>query len=134
MHEFALAEALIARAAEAAAAGGLTSVTRVEVRIGELQDVDQDAFATGLEVLRAEEPALASAEFVFEPWPAELTCRRCGHRWPLAESRAALPPDEQEAVHLLPEVVHVYVTCPRCSSPDFEISGGRGVALAAITG
>ncbi len=134
MHEFALAEAVIARAAEAAAAGGMTTVTRVDVRIGELQDVDEEAFALGLDVLRSEAPALATAEFVFEPWPAELKCRLCDHLWPLAESRAALPPDEQEAVHLLPEVVHVYVSCPRCSSPDFEIIGGRGVALAAITG
>lgn len=134
MHEFALAEAVIAKAAEVAAARGMATVTRVDVRIGELQDVDREAFAMGLDVLRTEAPALAAAEFVFEPWPAELTCRRCNHQWPLAESRAALPADEQEAIHLLPEVVHVYVTCPRCSSPDFEIIGGRGVALAAITG
>jgi Zn finger protein HypA/HybF involved in hydrogenase expression len=31
-------------------------------------------------------------------------------------------------------MAHVYVKCPSCESPDFEVLEGRGVILASITG
>lgn len=133
MHEWALAEAVIVKAAEVAQANGLASVSRVEVRIGELQAIDREAFEFGLGLLRAEHPVMAGAAFSIEPDPAELRCRRCGRGWFLVESLSALPEEDREAIHLLPEVVHLYVTCPACGSPDFEVLTGRGVSLAAVS-
>jgi hydrogenase nickel incorporation protein HypA/HybF len=79
-------------------------------------------------------PELADARFTFETDRARCACRPCGHAWALEESLAALPEDERETIHLLPEVVHLYVRCPACSSVDFAIVGGRGVSLVAVNG
>jgi hydrogenase nickel incorporation protein HypA/HybF len=42
--------------------------------------------------------------------------------------------ETSEAVHFVPEMAHVYLKCPKCGSPDFEIAEGRGVWLASIKG
>jgi hydrogenase nickel incorporation protein HypA/HybF len=134
MHEWALAEAVVATAAEAARAQGIVAVREVVVGLGELQGVDRGAFEFGLSIIRADDARLADARFTFETDPARLACRPCGHTWALRESLAMLPEEDREAIHLLPEVVHIYVSCPACSSPDFAIVGGRGISLIAVTG
>lgn len=134
MHEWALAEAVVAKAAEVARERGIATVSEVVIALGELQDVDRPAFEQGLSIVRRDAPELASARFVFETDHARCACRPCGHAWELRESLDALPEDERESIHLLPDVVHLYVTCPACSSPDFAIVGGRGVSLVSIDG
>jgi hydrogenase nickel incorporation protein HypA/HybF len=42
--------------------------------------------------------------------------------------------DESEAIHFLPEVAFVHTRCPKCKSPDFEITKGRGVTITSIKG
>lgn len=134
MHEWALAEAVVAKTAEVARERGIAAVREVVVALGELQDVDRDAFEFGLTTSRAGVPELVDARFVFEVDPARCECRVCGQAWMLGDSLAALPEDERESVHLLPEVVHLYVACPACASPDFAVVGGRGVSLVAVDG
>jgi hydrogenase nickel incorporation protein HypA/HybF len=134
MHEWALAEAVVAKTVEVARERGIAAVREVVVALGELQDVDRSAFEFGLTANRGDAPELADARFVFEVDPARCQCRVCGHAWMLADSLAALPEDDRESIHLLPEVVHLYVTCPVCASPDFAIVGGRGVSLVAVNG
>jgi len=134
MHEWALAEAVVGKAAEVARERGIATVSEVVIALGELQDVDRLAFEQGLSIVQRDAPELANARFAFETDLARCACRPCGHAWTLRESLAGLPEDERESIHLLPEVVHFYVTCPACSSPDFAIVGGRGVSLVAING
>jgi len=134
MHEWALAEAVVAKTVEVARERGIAAVREVVVALGELQDVDRSAFEFGLTANRGDALELADARFVFQVDPARCACRPCGHEWALQESLAALPEDDRESIHLLPEVVHLYVTCPVCSSPDFAIVGGRGVSLVAVNG
>jgi len=134
MHEWALAEAVVAKAAEVARERGLATVSEVVIALGELQAVDRSAFEFGLSVAQREVPELADARFAFETDLARCSCRPCGHAWALQDSLAALPEDERENIHLLPEVVHLYVSCPACSSPDFAFLGGRGVSLVAVNG
>jgi hydrogenase nickel incorporation protein HypA/HybF len=134
MHEWALAEAVVAKAAEVARERGLATVTEVVIALGELQAVDRSAFEFGLSAAQRQVPELADARFTFETDRARCACRPCGHAWALEESLAALPEDERETIHLLPEVVHLYVRCPACSSVDFAIVGGRGVSLVAVNG
>lgn len=133
MHEWALAEAVILKASEVAEKADLPSVSRVELSIGELQAIDRDSFEFGLGLLRSDYPLLSGAVFSLDPEPAQLRCRRCGHAWYLAESAAGLPEEDREAIHLLPEAVHLYVTCPACGSPDFEVLSGRGVSLISVS-
>jgi hydrogenase nickel incorporation protein HypA/HybF len=134
MHEWALAEAVVAKAAEVARERGIATVREVVIALGELQSVDRSAFEFGLSAAQREAPRLTDARFTFETDLARCACRTCGHAWTLQDSLAALPEGERETIHLLPEVVHLYVTCPACSSPDFAIVGGRGVSLVSING
>jgi hydrogenase nickel incorporation protein HypA/HybF len=53
MHEVAVAEALLQRAAEAAERAGLTVVQSVGVRVGELSGVAPQALAFAFEMLRS---------------------------------------------------------------------------------
>lgn len=134
MHEWALAEAVVAKATDVARERGIVAVREVVIALGELQAVDRSAFELGLSIIQRDAPELADAQFIFEAEPARCACRPCGHAWALRDSLADLPEDERESVHLLPEVVHLYVTCPACSSPDFAVVGGRGVSLIAVNG
>jgi len=130
MHEWALAEAVIAAASQIAEKEQLKRVTEVKIKIGEMQQIERDIFDFALSQLR---PAkLRKARFEVETEKAELKCRVCGHEWPFSENR--LDTNSAEAIHFVPEVAHAYIKCPKCGSPDFEIIRGRGIWLETIKG
>jgi hydrogenase nickel incorporation protein HypA/HybF len=130
MHEWALAEGVVSTATRIAEEKGLERVTEVKVNIGELQQIEEDIFRFALDQLRT--PLLKDAEFVFETIPGRLRCRVCGEEWSF--SPGGLSEDVSEAIHFVPEMAHVYLKCPGCGSPDFEVKEGRGVYLASIKG
>jgi hydrogenase nickel incorporation protein HypA/HybF len=130
MHEWALAEAVIAAASQIAEKERLEEVTEVKIKVGELQQIELDAFEFALSQLK---PAkFRDTKFNIEVAKTELRCRVCGHVWSLRKGE----PDEKtsEAIHFVPEIAHVYIKCPKCGSPDFEIVKGRGVWLESIKG
>jgi len=121
---------VIAAASQTAQKEGLKKVTEVRIRIGEMQQIDQDIFCFALSQLR---PAkLKKARFEVETEKAELKCRVCGQEWLFNENK--LDTDSAEAIHFVPEVAHSYIKCPKCRSPDFEIIRGRGVWLETVKG
>lgn len=130
MHEWALAEGVISTAVKIARAEGLNEITEVVVKIGELQQVEHDVLNFALEQLR--KPMIKYAKFVLETTPARLRCRVCGEEWSFSPEE--LSEEVSEAIHFVPEVAHVYIKCPGCGSPDFEVVEGRGVILASIKG
>ena len=65
---------------------------------------------------------------------AVLKCRVCGYQWNFSDSTKRLNEDKAELIHFIPEVAHVYLRCPKCKSPDFEITKGRGVWISSIKG
>jgi hydrogenase nickel incorporation protein HypA/HybF len=127
MHEWALAESVVDFARREA---GGRRVLRVDLRLGELQQVDPEVFGFALRELAAES-GIEPGAFRISPDPAAFSCRRCGRSWPLADG-AALSDEEREAVHFLPESALVYGGCPGCGSRDFEITSGRGVWIAEM--
>jgi len=130
MHEWALAEGVVSTAVKIARAEGLSEITEVVVKIGELQQVVHDVLNFALEQLR--KPMMKDARFVLETIPARLRCRVCGEEWRFSPEE--LSEEVSEAIHFVPEVAHVYIKCPGCGSPDFEVVEGRGVILASIKG
>ena len=130
MHEWALAEAVISAASEAARKEGLREVTEVRIRVGELQQIEQDVLEFALSQLKKAE--LESAEFKIVKARAKLRCRACGHTWIF--SKEGLDESTVEAIHFVPEIAHVYVKCAKCGSPDFEVLEGRGVYLLSVKG
>jgi hydrogenase nickel incorporation protein HypA/HybF len=130
MHEWALAEAVIAAASQTAQKEGLKKVTEVIITIGEMQQIEQDIFCFALSQLKPAE--FAGTKFEVEKERAELKCRACGYEWLFGRNK--LDKDSAEAVHFVPEVAHAFVKCPKCDSPDFEIVKGRGIWLKTIKG
>jgi hydrogenase nickel incorporation protein HypA/HybF len=135
MHELALAEAVVTAALETARSNGLTRITRIEVRVGELQQIENDAFELAIrELLPPGEPSVAGAVVEVRPDAAVFRCRACGAAFGLSETGGPQGDDASEAIHFIPELAHAFLRCPSCQSPDFEVTAGRGVRLEAIEG
>jgi hydrogenase nickel incorporation protein HypA/HybF len=130
MHEWALAEAVVTAASEIAERERLKRVTKVRIRVGELQQVERDTLEFAL--LQLKTGKFKKASFEIETEKAQLRCRVCGHAWVFSKKNV----DEAtlEALHFVPEMAHAYVECPKCASPDFEIVRGRGVWLRTVKG
>ena len=135
MHEFALAEAVSVTAVAAAQKEGLQRITRITVSIGELQQIERELFADLLSKVMPETHAqLADVAVELRTEPAVLKCRACEHEYGMAQGCADLGEAESEAIHFIPELAHSYLSCPVCSSPDFQIVRGRGVWLDTVEG
>ncbi|MFN4217832.1 MAG: hydrogenase nickel incorporation protein HypA [Candidatus Bipolaricaulia bacterium] len=133
MHEWALAEAVIATAKRAAHEKKLRRVTEIAVKLGELQQIEREIFSFALEqILGQEESLVRDAKIVLETERARFRCRACNCEW--AFETENLNSEIAEAIHFIPEVAHTYIRCPRCHSPDFEVVTGRGVWLASLKG
>src|SRR3990170_8007653 len=128
MHEWALAEAVIAAAQQIAEKEKLKEVKEVTVKIGELQQIERGILQFAFSQLK---PArFKNAKFRIVKAKTELKCRVCGNTWLFSKQK--LDESTAEAIHFVPEVAHTYIRCPKCGSPDFEISEGRGVWLENI--
>lgn len=133
MHEWALAEAVIATAKRAAHEKELRRITEITVKLGELQQIEREIFKFALEQILAQEDTLVRhAKVVLETERARFRCRACHNEWAFETEHFA--PEIAEAIHFVPEIAHAYVRCPSCRSPDFEVIAGRGVWLASLKG
>jgi len=130
MHEWALAEAVIATAQQIAEKEKLKEIKDVNIKVGELQQVEKEILLFALSQLKP--PSFKNTKFHLTKAKATLKCRACGNTWVF--SKRKLSPDEAEAIHFVPEVAHTYIKCPKCGSPDFEIVNGRGIWLENIKG
>lgn len=130
MHEWALAEGVISTATRVAEEQGIKEITEVKVGIGELQQIEHEIFLFALEQLR--KANMRNAKFTLQAIAGRLRCRVCGEGWEFRNQD--MNEETSEAIHFVPEMAHVYIKCPRCESPDFEVLDGRGVILASISG
>jgi len=130
MHEWALAEGVVQTADRIAREQGLDEIVEVTIKIGELQQIEHEILEFALEQLRT--PSMKNAKFTLQSVPGRLKCRVCDEEWRFSPNE--MEEDASEAIHFVPEVAHVYVSCPKCGSPDFQVLEGRGVILASIRG
>jgi hydrogenase nickel incorporation protein HypA/HybF len=130
MHEWALAEAVVRAARQIAEKENLREVREVTIKVGALQQVEEGILRFALSQLKP--ASFKNAEFRIVKASTTLRCRVCGRKWLFRKSH--LDADTAEAIHFVPEVVHSYIKCPKCGSPDFEILEGRGVWLENIKG
>ena len=130
MHEWALAEAILASAKEIAEKEKLKEIKEVTIKVGELQQVEPDILRFALSQMKTE--IFKNAKFRILKAKTTLKCRVCGTTWQFNLKK--LDKNTAEAIHFVPEVAHTHVKCPKCGSPDFEIVSGRGVWLENIKG
>jgi len=130
MHEWALAEAVIATAQQIAEKEKLKEVKEVTIKVGELQQVEKDILLFALSQLKP--PSFKNAKFRITRAKSMLKCRACENTWLFSKQK--LDKETVEAIHFVPEVAHTYIKCQKCGSPDFEIIEGRGIWLQNIKG
>jgi len=133
MHEWSLAQAVIYTAIEYQKKEKLKEVTELEVKMGELQQIDIEIFKFALKEI-VQFKKMMGTKIRIETEKAVLKCRVCGYQWNFSDSTKRLNEDKAELIHFIPEVAHVYLRCPKCKSPDFEITKGRGVWISSIKG
>jgi hydrogenase nickel incorporation protein HypA/HybF len=131
MHEWALAEGILASARKIAEQEHLISVSEVTIRVGALQQVEPPILRFALKQL-SEDGLFSHAKFRILKAKSTLKCRVCGTTWNYNSKK--IDRATAEAIHFVPEVAHSYIKCPKCGSPDFEIASGRGVWLEDIKG
>ncbi len=131
MHEWALAEAVIKTALEVMKKEGGKKVVEINIVIGKLQTIDMDAFNFALGELIEGTPA-ESAKINFEYENPVFKCINCGYEWSIESLDKLLGEDEIEAIHFVPELSHIFIKCPNCNSPDFDVIKGRGVYIKSI--
>ena len=135
MHEWALAEGVVATAISAAQKEEFGKITGINIKMGELQQIEADIFEFALkEIVNMRDPIISGAKIVFEEEKAILKCRVCGVEWAFSDALGKLDENERESIHFVPEMAHVYIICPACGSHDFEFVKGRGVWLNSIEG
>ena len=130
MHEWAVAEAVIAATTQIAKKERLKEVKEVTIKVGELQQIERDTLQFALSQLKP--ASFKDAKFRITRAKTELKCRVCGYTWLFKKQK--LDETAAEAIHFVPEVAHAYIKCSKCGSPDFEIMEGRGVWLENIKG
>jgi len=135
MHEWALAESVLSAAQENAEKEHFKTIKEITIRLGELQQIEQDIFEFALkELAKTEGKKLKHVKFHFEQEKSMLQCTRCEHTWGFDEMKKTLGVDESEAIHFIPEIAFVHARCPKCASPDFDIIKGRGVSISSMKG
>ncbi|MGA2680413.1 MAG: hydrogenase nickel incorporation protein HypA [Candidatus Bathyarchaeia archaeon] len=130
MHEWALAEAVLASAKEIAEKEKLKEVTEVTIRIGELQQVERPILRFAISQMKT--ALFKNTKFRILKAKTSLRCRVCGATWQFDTKK--MDKETAEAIHFVPEVAHSYIKCPKCGSPDFEIASGRGIWLENVKG
>jgi hydrogenase nickel incorporation protein HypA/HybF len=130
MHEWALAEAILKSATEIAEQEKLKEVMEVNIKIGELQQIEPQILRSALSQMKTD--IFKNAKFHIMKAKSTLKCRVCNTSWKLNLKK--LDMNIAEAIHFVPEIAHTYIKCPNCGSPDFEIVSGRGVWLENIKG
>ncbi len=146
MHEWSLAQGLVASLHSFAEREGLRRITLVEVSVGELMELDVPVFRDAFETLTRGGPA-DSAELRIVEEPARFRCRRCGAEWTFAEVEEQIhrgvpedlmvrePGGELESpLHIFPDLVPAFVRCPRCGGRDFEVLAGRDMRVSRLEG
>ena len=134
MHEWALAESILTAALEATEKQKLKKITEIKISIGELQQIEQDIFQFALDEIVKNEEKLKDVKIKIETEKSTLKCKNCENTWSFSDMKKNLNKDESEAIHFVPEVAFVHTRCPKCKSPDFEITTGRGVSITQIKG
>lgn len=132
MHEWSLAEAVLKSSVKEAKKRNLRKLLEVKIVLGELQGIEEEIVKFGLDSLKKGTIA-EEADFIFINEKVTFKCRNCQNRWTLKEANINKH-TIKESIHFVPEVVHSFIRCPRCGSPDFEVVRGRGIYIKEITG
>ena len=135
MHEWALAEGVVATVLDMAKKQNIKIITGINIKIGQLQGIEKEVVRFALKEIVKPNPMMSKKLKVrIREEKAVFKCKVCGRQWRLPDVKAALNPLTSEAIHFVPEVAYAYINCPGCKSPDFEMLEGRELWIESVTG
>lgn len=106
-------------------------VRSFRVRVGELAQFDLGLIKELLaELSRGTD--LEGATAVVQEEKSMVRCESCKSEWLFGDLVGALPDDEKEVIHFLPELLATYCRCPSCSRGYFKILEGRSVRVEEV--
>ena len=121
---------MITAASKIAEKEKLKKITEVIIKVGELQQVEEDIILFAFNQLRTD--LFKSTKLCMFKGKTKLKCHFCDNAWNFIKEN--LDETTAESIHFVPEVAHAYIKCPKCGSPDFEIVEGRGIWIENIKG
>jgi hydrogenase nickel incorporation protein HypA/HybF len=135
MHEWALAESILTAAVEESKKEKMKKITEIKIALGELQQIQKDIFKFALdEIIKEQGGIFKNVKIIIKTEKSTLKCKNCENSWSFSDIKKNINDDESESIHFIPETAFVHTRCPKCGSPDFEITAGRGVSITQIKG
>jgi len=135
MHEWALAESILTAAVEESKKEKMKKITEIKIALGELQQIQKDIFRFALdEIIKEQGGIFKNTKIIIKTEKSTLKCKNCENTWSFSDMKKKISEEEGESIHFIPEVAFVHTRCPKCGSPDFEITAGRGVSITQIKG
>ena len=135
MHEWALAESILMAAIEESKKQKMKKITEIKIELGELQQIGKEIFNFALdELIKDQGGILKNVKIIIKKGKSSLKCKKCKSTWNFSYIKKKLSEYEGESIHFIPETAFVHTRCPKCGSPDFEITKGRGVSITRIKG
>lgn len=131
MHEWSLAQAIVEYSTNLMKERRISRASEIVIKVGEIQNIDMEILNSALKGMLKGTP-FEGVNFVYKVDEAILKCNKCGKEFSYRETLDALDEEEREAIHFIPEIIHIFVSCPRCGSKDFSIKKGRGIFVEEI--
>ncbi|MGQ9515558.1 MAG: hydrogenase/urease maturation nickel metallochaperone HypA [Thermoproteota archaeon] len=139
MHEWSIATGIV---------GSLVSlqkeknskIRKVEVGVGQLSGIEVEILRYALESLGKAE-GLNGVEYVVTIKEGRFKCLRCGHNWDFKDSEEELraisketfgveePEGLESPLHFFPQLITVFMKCPKCNSSDIEVIDGMDTVI-----
>ena len=141
MHEWSLAEVILESLKSLVKQEKARSLIEVEISYGEMMELEPEILEFALEDL-SKDANLGNPRFLLSEERSYFKCNSCGYRWELEEAHKQLsedlgileePTGEKESpLHFIPDLVQVFMKCPRCGSRDFEVESGRTIKITRV--
>ncbi len=132
MHEWSLAEGIIATISDECSRLSVDSVSDVDLSVGELAQIELPVLREALRSLK-KGTVMSGCRIHISQEKTAFRCRKCGRNWSFSDSRKELEPlgdGGDNAVHYIPSSINAFISCPSCGSPDFDISSGFGLRIS----
>lgn len=120
-----------------------SKIRKVEVGVGHLSGIEAEILRYALETL-SETEDLKGVNYMVTIREGRFKCSRCGHSWDFKGSERALeevskdrygveePEGLESPLHFFPQLITVFMKCPKCSSSDMEVIGGMDTVIERI--
>jgi len=145
VHEWSLAEGIYQAILEFAKNHDVKKVLEVEIKVGELMQLDLDLMKEAILML-AQGSVMEEAEIKLTVEKAAFSCEKCGHEWNFEVAKKEI---EQRVskdklikndsgsldlpLHYIPGLVYALATCPKCGSSNILVVRGRDIKIQKIT-